>query len=78
MVLQSPSKLNNMDVNILIDLGATGSFISPNDLVKCKLVATEQNDFDQVEMASGHSQKVESMVRECPLDLGVCIIHVIM
>jgi hypothetical protein len=49
-VLETPSKLNNTDVIILIDLGATESFISPNDLVKCKLVATKKNHFDQVEM----------------------------
>ena len=45
-VLKTPGKLNNMDVTILIDLGATDSFISPNSLVKCKLVAVEKNDFD--------------------------------
>jgi hypothetical protein len=35
-----------MDVTILIDPSATKSFISPNALVKCKLVAVEKNDFD--------------------------------
>jgi hypothetical protein len=62
IVLESPGKLNNMDVTILNDPNATESFISPNDLVKCKLVVAEKNDFDQVEMASGHSQKLESLV----------------
>lgn len=44
--LEASSKLNGMVVTILIDHGATESFISLNALLKCKLVAIEQNDFD--------------------------------
>jgi hypothetical protein len=66
MVLETPGKLNNMDVTILIDLGATESFISPNALVKCKMVVVYKNDFDQVEMASGHSQKSRILSTQVP------------
>jgi len=75
-MLETRGKLNNMDVTILIDPSETNSFISPNGLVKCKLVETEQNDFDEVEMALDHSQKVKFLVCKFPLDLGVCITHV--
>jgi len=61
-VLEASSKINGMVVTILIDPGAIESFISPNALLKCKLVEIEQNDFDHVEMASGRSQKVEFLV----------------
>lgn len=75
-VLEASSKLNGMDVTIFIDPGAIESFISPNALLKCKLVAIYQNYFDQVEMALGRPQKVECLVKECPLDLGMCVTHV--
>ena len=74
-MLETRGKLNNMDVTILIDPSATNSFISPNALVKCKLVEIEQNDFDEVEMALDHLQKVKFLVCKLPLDLGVCITH---
>lgn len=76
IVLEASGKLNGMVVTIFIDPGTIESFISPNSLLKCKLVEIEQNDFDQVEMASGQSQKVECLVQECPLNLGVCITNV--
>jgi len=71
-VLETKGKLNNFSISVLIDPGATESFISPNVLVKCGLVAAEQKDFDQVEMASGRTQYVGPLVRDCTLDLGVC------
>jgi len=58
-LLEASSKLNGMVVTIFIDFGTTQSFISPNALMKCKLVTIEQNNFNQVQMASGQSQKVE-------------------
>jgi predicted aspartyl protease len=45
-VLETTGKLNNTTISILIDLGATESFISPNALSRCGLVATEKGDFD--------------------------------
>lgn len=75
-MLEASTKLNGMVVTILIDPGATESFISPNALFKCKLVAIEQNDFDKVQMALVRSQKVEFLVQECPLYLGVCVTNV--
>lgn len=61
-MLEASGKINGVVVSILIDPGAIESFISPNALLKCKLVAIEKNDFDQVQMASRQSQKVERLV----------------
>jgi hypothetical protein len=46
MVFETPSKLNNMDVTIRMDLGATEIFISPSYLLKCKLAVVEKIIFD--------------------------------
>jgi len=51
-VTEASSKLKGMIVTILIDPHAMKSFIFPNSLLKCELVAIEQNDFDQVQLAS--------------------------
>jgi hypothetical protein len=77
-VLETLGKLNSMDVTILIDLGASKSFISPNSLIKCKLVEIKKKYFDWVEMASSHSKKLESLVHDFPINLGVCITYVIL
>lgn len=73
---EESGNLNSMFVTILIDPRTTKSFISPNSLLKCKLVAIEKNDSDQVQMASGQSQQVECLVQGCPLDLEVCVKNV--
>eukprot|EP00253_Pinus_taeda_P019389 PITA_19389 len=48
------------------------SFISSYALNKCELATRRQNDFRQVEMASGDLQSINLSVDQCKIDLGVC------
>jgi hypothetical protein len=71
-VVESSGMLNHINVNILLDSGATDSFISPSALEKSGLAAYEHDDFKQVEMVSGEKQAVGPSVDNCIVDLGVC------
>jgi hypothetical protein len=72
MVVESSGMLNHINVKILFDSSATDSFISPSALENNGLVAYEQDDFKQVDMASGEKQAVGPSVNNCIVDLGVC------
>eukprot|EP00253_Pinus_taeda_P024492 PITA_24492 len=73
MVVESSGTINGIKFKILFDTGATDSFISSYALNKCGLAARRQNDFHQVEMASGELQSVDLSVDQCGIDLGVCL-----
>jgi hypothetical protein len=64
--------LNHINVKILFDSSATNSFISPSTLEKSGLVAYENDDFKQVNMASGEKQVVGRSIGNYLVDLGVC------
>ena len=70
--MESSCVINGIKIKILFDTGATDSFISSYALNKCGLAARRQNDFRQVEMASGELQFIELSVDQCKIDLGVC------
>jgi hypothetical protein len=71
-VVDSLGTLNHVNVKILFDYGATDIFISTCALEKCGLVAYENDDFKQVEMASGEKQVVGPSVDNFLVYLGVC------
>ena len=62
--------IKDIPLTILIDPGATDSFISPLALEKCGLASHAQSDFDQVEMASGWKQSVGRLVKNCIVMIG--------
>ena len=70
-VVESLGTINRIKLKILFDTGATDSFISSYALNKCGLATCKQNDFKQVEMASGELQSVELSVEDCKVDLGI-------
>lgn len=70
--MESSSIINGIKFKILFDTGAADSFISSYALNKCGLAARRQNDFRQVEMASGKLQSIDLCVNQCKIDLGVC------
>ena len=70
--MESSGTINGIKLKILFDTGATNSFISSYALNKCGLAACKQDDFRQVEMASGDLQSVELCVEDWKIDLGVC------
>jgi tyrosine-protein phosphatase YwqE len=57
-VLEMTCTVADQTLSILIDPGATESFISGAALKRIKVKAVEQDEFSFVEMASGAKQKV--------------------
>jgi hypothetical protein len=75
-VLETTGTVADQTLSILIDLGATESFISGAALKRIKVKAVEQDDFSFVEMASGAKQKVGGKVTGCALNLGEFVMRV--
>ena len=71
-VVESTGKVNNVKLKILFYPGATDNFISAYALNNYGVVAYDNDDFEQVEMASGVKQVVRLKVRGCQVKLGVC------
>eukprot|EP00253_Pinus_taeda_P018041 PITA_18041 len=71
-VLETSGNIDGMSFVILIDPGATDSFISINVLSLIKHKATPRYEFRHVEMACGMKTNVGKMVKECEVDMGVC------
>jgi hypothetical protein len=69
-VLETTGTITNQTLSILIDPGATESFISGVALKRIKVKAFEQDEFSFVEMASGAKQKVGGKVTGYILNLG--------
>jgi hypothetical protein len=68
-VLETSSTVGDQTLSILIDPGATKSFISGAALKRIKVKAVEQDEFSFVEMASGAKQKIGGKVTGCVLNL---------
>ena len=66
-VLETTGTIADQTLSVLIDPGATESFISGAALKRIKVKAVEQDEFSFVEMASGAKQKVGGKVRAVPL-----------
>ena len=71
-MLETIGNIDGMSFVILIDPGATDSFISLNALSRIKHKPIAQYDFRHVEMACGMKRNVGKMVRDCEVDLGIC------
>jgi hypothetical protein len=69
-VLETTGTIADQTLSILIDPGATESFISGAALKRIKVKAVEQDEFSFVEMALGAKQKVGGKVMGCALNLG--------
>ena len=75
-VLEATGKINGMKFSLLVDPGTTEIFISYEALSICKVMASKQDDFNMVEMASGITQRVGELVKDCEVDLGMCVTKV--
>ena len=70
------STIVDQTLSILIDSGATKSFISSATLKRIKVKTVEHDEFSFVEMASGAKQKVGGKVTGCALNLGEFVMRV--
>jgi hypothetical protein len=75
-VLEMTGTIADQTLSILIDPGATESFISSAVLKRIKVKAVEQDEFIFIEMASGAKQKVGGKVTGCALNLGEFVMRV--
>jgi hypothetical protein len=69
-VLETSGMISDQQFSILIDPGATESFISSVVLKIIKVKEVEQDEFRYVELASGAKQKVGGKVKDCNINLG--------
>jgi hypothetical protein len=69
-VVETSGTIVDQTLSILIDPGATETFIYSAVLKIIKVKAVEQDDFSFVEMALGAKQKVGGKVAGCSLNLG--------
>jgi hypothetical protein len=69
-MLEMTCTIIDQTLSILIDPGATESFISGAALKRIKVKAVEQDEFSFIEMALRAKQKVGGKVRGCVLNLG--------
>ena len=58
-------KINQIPISILIDPGASLSYISPNLVEKCKLLVENFASSWLVQLASGAKRKVIRFVKNC-------------
>jgi hypothetical protein len=74
-VLEMTGTVTDQTLSILIDPGATESFISGAALKRIKVKAVEQDEFSFMEMASRAKQKVGGKVTGCALNLGEFVLR---
>ena len=68
--------INNQPISILIDPGASLSYISPRIVELCELVAEKFDKLWLVQLATSTKWKVTSLVRNCKLMMNDFITHV--
>jgi hypothetical protein len=68
-VLETSGTIVDQTFSILIDPGATKSFIYGAMLKRIKVKAVKQDEFNYVEIASGAKQKVGRKFTSCSLNL---------
>jgi hypothetical protein len=75
-VLEMTGTIADQTLSVLINPGATESFISGAALKRIKVKAVEQDEFSFLEMALGAKQKVGGKVTGCALNLGEFVTRV--
>jgi hypothetical protein len=75
-VLETTGTVADLTLSILIDPGATESFISGAALKRIKVKETQQDEFSFVEMAIGAKEKVGRKVTGCALNMGEFVTRV--
>ena len=68
--------INNQPIYILIDSGASLSYVSPRIVYLCKLVSKKFEKSWLVQLATGTKRKVTSIVRNCKIMLNDFLAHV--
>ena len=64
-MVEVDAKINQIPISILIDPGASLSYISPNLVEKCKLSVEKFSSSWLVQLATGANRKVTSFLKLC-------------
>ena len=69
--------INNQPISILIDLGASLSYISPRIVYLCNFgTSIFSQSMDLVQLATSTKQKVTSLIRNCKAMMNDFLTHV--
>ena len=68
-MVEVEGKINQIPISILIDPGASLSYISPNLVEKCKLPVEKFANSWLVQLATGAKRKVVSFVKNCAVTM---------
>ena len=68
-MVEVEGKLNQIHISILIDPGASLSYISPNLVEKCKLSVEKFARFWLAQLDTGAKRKVISFVKNCAVTM---------
>ena len=68
--------INNQPISILIDLGASLSYISPRIVYLCNLVPQNVHKAWIVQLATSTKQKVTRLIRNCKVMMHAFLMHV--
>ena len=69
-MIEIEGKINNLLVSILIDYGATFSYVNTNLVERCKLVGRKLHKHRLVQLARGMKRKVTAVVENCKFTMN--------
>ena len=69
-MIEVVGKIANKAITILIDSGASNSYISPNLVEKCHLKKSKLETTSLVQLATSAKRKITEFVKVCPLEMN--------
>ena len=69
-MIEVASKVSLKTITILIDSGASNSYIAPNLVEKCHLKKSKLETTSLVHLATGAKRKITEFVKVCPLEMN--------
>jgi hypothetical protein len=75
-MIEVEGKIDNQRITILIDYGASHSYINANIVERFHLQRSKQNKSWLVQLARGAKTKINELVKDCPIDMNGLITKV--
>jgi predicted aspartyl protease len=69
-MIEVESKINNQPVSILIDSGASHSYLDPKMVERFQLLRSKLGKPWLVQLATRDKRKINEMVKACPIDIN--------
>jgi hypothetical protein len=72
-MIEVKGKINDQPIAILIDSGASHSYLDPKMVERFQLSRSKLGKYWLVQLAMGGKRKINEMVKACPMDMnGPC------